>query len=57
MSEPEQLYRGDIRLDSLYNAIMDEIDNRARGQDITVMNIIGILELIKFRLLAEMDDD
>ena len=51
----ETLYYGDKRLDNLGQAIMDLIHERVGGQDIPYVSVVGVLELIKSRLLEQVD--
>jgi hypothetical protein len=53
----EHLYDGDKRLDTLADAITDLIYDRAGGQDVPLVAVIGILEQIKFNLILTHQED
>ena len=50
----ESLFFGDKRLDNLYDVLLQEIYDRAGGQDIPIVSVLGILDKIKQTLLEEM---
>jgi len=45
----------DLRIDHLKDALLDLLDQRARGQDIPYLSVIGLLEKIKHDLLQELE--
>jgi len=52
--QPERLYFGDKRLDALYWALRDEIQERLGGQDIPAMTVVGVIEKIKLDIIKEV---
>lgn len=50
----ESLFFGDKRLDVLYDTILQEIYERAGGQDIPIVSVLGILDRIKQTLMEDM---
>ena len=51
----ENLYNGDMRLDNLEKDIISYINKRVSGTDITFAAIIGVLEVIKYQLIEQLD--
>lgn len=49
----EQLYNGDIFVDTLHQAILRTINEYSQGK-ITYVSVIGTLEKIKYDFLEEM---
>ena len=59
MQEPandkvERLFFGDKRLDNLYHALRDEIQERLGGQNIPAMTVVGVIEKIKLDIIKEV---
>jgi len=52
---PESLYYGDKRLDSLLERLETALYDIAVDANIPTMSVVGVLELIKHRLLADHD--
>lgn len=50
----ERLYFGDKRLDALYWALRDEIQERLGGQNIPAMTVVGVIEMIKLDIIKEV---
>lgn len=57
MKEIEPLYFGDMRLDTLRDAIMGLILDRAAEQKIPVASVIGVLYIIQQELYGMMRDE
>ena len=53
-SKVEELYEGDVRLDNLEKDIISYIHKRVGDTDITYVAVIGLLEVIKYKLTKQL---
>lgn len=51
--QPVNLFNGDMRLETLYCKLREEIYERCSGTDIPVLAVVGVLEKIKLDIIKE----
>ncbi len=56
MPKIENLYDGDIRIDSLEKHLTDYIHLYVGDTNITYASVVGLLEIIKHKLIEQLED-